>query len=412
MSAAATVGQQEDILVQPIVFPPQILARVSPELSLQRHLSLGFRPSLRSFQEFRAVSVESGNLSRYGDASTGGIPAADDNVLGSAVLRSGDVFVVTRITGGIVENSTFTTSELRQGQMEELDGLEGDAELLELTADHSDITKYTSVYPVVEVERGRMGACTDEEMTISQRLYDGILYSKLLPKESLKVVPGVRIHKDNGETKIIYPDSTQNEASAISDVARSFIPNRHWSFVLYANVEVFGRTGPIFDLCWNSLVYALKSVKLPRVFIDERAIDLKMTVRTRGRTSVVRETYDILCDPERWDPLRLNEMAISFSSNYGVIDLDPEADINDEAGGENTNEAENPNTPAATTVLLADIDGEAEEVSIKSTLTIVGNSQGKLRHMNIVGGGATITPDVIKKSLLLARKRSKDLERR
>ena len=88
---------------------------------------------------------------------------------------------------------------------------------------NADLFNYTSVYPIVEVERGKVGACTDEEMTLSQKLYDYVLHSKILPKESLKVQPGVRLtDNDDGSIKIISPDDSNN-----SDVPeRNLISNK------------------------------------------------------------------------------------------------------------------------------------------------------------------------------------------
>ncbi|GMM56671.1 exosome non-catalytic core subunit [Maudiozyma humilis] len=388
--------EEATVEVHPVSFPPEILARISPELSLQRHLSLGFRPSLRGFEEFRDVSVDVGTLSRYHqlqDPSSTKEVGTDNHVLGSCVLREGDVYVVTKITGGIIEDVTMSNEDIDE---------EEDAELLELTEDHSDITKYTSVYPVVEVERGRMGACTDEEMITSQKLFDTLQHAKILPKSSLKVKPGVRITNDDGTVEIIYPDSANSD-----EVMSSFKINKKWSYVLYARIEVFGRTGPVFDLCWNSLMYALKSVQLPKAFIDERATDLKMTVRTRGRNAIIRETYNLLCDPNDSTPIRLAEKNISFASTYGLIDLDPEADIanlEEDADGDEAMVDEE-----VKTVLLADIEGEAEESSIKSNITIVSNADGRFKRLSIVGGGAKITPALLAKSIALSKQRTADL---
>lgn len=377
-----------NIEIHPVSFPADILARVSPELSLQRHLSLGFRPSLRAFEEFRDVEVDCGSLSRY-NAITSSQEITDDEsqVLGSAILREGDVFVVTKITGGIIEDIASSTDE-------------ADSEILQMTEDHSDITKYCSVYPVVEVERGRMGACTDEEMVTSQRLYDALQHSKILSKEALRVKPGVRITKEDGTMEIIYSSAEDND----NDITKSFQPNKKWVYTLYAKIEVFGRTGPVFDMCWNSLINALKSVKLPRAFIDERATDLKMTVRTRGRNAIIRETYSLLCDPNDSIPLIINENNIAFASTYGIIDLDPEADISNL-----DNEDEEMEYDKIKTVLLADIDGEAEETCIKSSISIIDNGKGRFKQFSLVGGGAKITPDILRKSILLSKQRANDL---
>lgn len=72
----------DTIEVHPITFPPDVLARISPELSLQRHLSLGIRPCLRKYEEFREVAIENNTLSRYVDTEN---VDAKNNILGSNV---------------------------------------------------------------------------------------------------------------------------------------------------------------------------------------------------------------------------------------------------------------------------------------------------------------------------------------
>lgn len=387
-----TEAISETVEVNPITFPPSVLARISPELSLQRHLSLGIRPCLRLFDEFRDVNINEGTLSRYstnGESSEHVSEDTKNTVLGSNVLKCGNTFVITSITGGIVEENI---------PVEEEDV--GEEDLLKIGEKRDEICKYASVYPQVEVERGRIGAPTDEEMTISQKLHDCVLHSGIVSKSALNVKCGVRTTDSKGDTKVLYPDEA-NESQALQ-----FNPQRKWSYVLYAKIVVFSRTGPVFDLCWNSLVYALKNTRLPRAFVDERATDMKMTVRTRGRSATIRETYDILCDPIKSIPLEINESQIGYASNYGIIDLDPEVKV--QLDDESNNVDENMDKPES--VLLADLDTEAEETCIHSTISVIGDSKGTLNNVTIVGGGSKVTPEMIKRALNLAKARAENLE--
>lgn len=373
---------EETVDITPITFVPEVLARISPELSLQRHLALGYRPSLKGFEEFRDVLVNQNTLSRYqSDAQL-------ENVIGSNVLKVGNTFIVTTITGGIIEDS--------------------------VTYENTRNEKFGLIYPVVEVHRGRSGACTDEEMTLSQRLYDNVLQSGIISKESLMVKPGVRITNDDGTKQIIYLSDENTNDSDEDEVYKSLQPNRKWSYTLYAKVKVFSRTGPLFDSIWNSLMYALRTVRLPRSFIDERATDLKMTVRTRGKSAIIRETYDILCDPNADYPLKLNKENIGFASNFGIINLDPECDLvqENDANEEEEMEVDDITTKPIKSILLADIDSEAEESSVQSTISIVAKSDGTLKYLSIFGGKSKVTPEMIKKSIFLAQQRSKDLKER
>lgn len=376
----------ETLEVHPITFPPQVLARISPELSLQRHLSLGIRPCLRKFEEFRDVHINQETLSRY-NLPDELLPTANSGILGSNVLKCGKTFVITSITGGIVEETLPV----------ETDNL-GEEELLNMSEKRDEISKYATVFPIVEVERGRVGAPTDEEMTVSQKIHDCVLHSGIIPKSALNVKCGVRTTDKEGNKTVLYPDEQEDDA-----MLKQLQQQKKWAYVLYAKIVVFSRTGPVFDLCWNSLIFALRNTRLPRAFIDERATDLTMTVRTRGRSATIKETYDILCDPKKSVQLKLVEPKIGYASSYGLIDLDPEAQINDD-------EDEDMDQPSS--VLLADIDTEAEETCIHSTITIIGDAKGNLNNVTLVGGGAKITPEAIKRSLLLSKQRSSDLSTR
>ncbi|ANB12764.1 Rrp43p [Sugiyamaella lignohabitans] len=108
----------------PLSFPPEVFARLEPDIYLQRHLELGLRPSgLRAFDEFRKATIQASEP----------LPGT----LGSAVISVGGTTVVCGITGGITEQK----------------GKHG-------------------VYPNVEVIRGtRNGPPTQEEMVISQRAF-------------------------------------------------------------------------------------------------------------------------------------------------------------------------------------------------------------------------------------------------
>ncbi|CAI4056701.1 exosome non-catalytic core subunit RRP43 SKDI_03G1020 [Saccharomyces kudriavzevii IFO 1802] len=383
----------ETIEVHPITFPPDVLARISPELSLQRHLSLGIRPCLRRYEEFRDITIENNTLSRYVEKDS---VDAKNNILGSNILKSGKTVVITSITGGIIEENSASIKDLDDF---------GEDELYEVTKEEDEIANYASIYPVVEVERGRVGACTDEEMTISQKLYDSVLHSRILPKKALKVKAGVRSVNEDGTFSVLYPDELENDALNETNLKMK----RKWSYVLYAKIIVLSRTGPVFDLCWNSLMYALQNVKLPKAFIDERASDLRMTIRTRGRSATIRETYEILCDQTKSLPLMISSQNIAFAANYGVIELDPESQLQNP---DNAQEEVDIDMDKSQCILIADLDTEAEEISIHSTISVIASSAGRYKQLTLVGAGAKITPEMIKRSLLLSKVRANDLSAR
>ncbi|AAS53996.2 AFR625Cp [Eremothecium gossypii ATCC 10895] len=363
-----------------LVFPPEVLARISPDLSLQRHLSLGVRPSLRGFTEFRDVGISDGNLSRHSVECKN---KASNNIIGSNVLKTGNTFVVTTITASVVEEALVEKAGAEKGPARK---------------------EYGTVYPVVEVERGRVergrgGVPTDEEMILSQRLHDAISASGLIPSEALEVVCGMRTLAPSGELKTMYPEDYDGDEEAAKIL--SLNDRRKWSYCLHAKIEVFSRDGPLFELCWNSLMYALQTVQLPRVYMDERAADLKIPIRTRGRNAMIKEAYDLKFDPLRSIVLDLNKNNIAYASGFGVTDLDNESRLEP---GEDDMAVEVPEK-----ILLVDLEGEAEEASIKSTLSLVTSPGGQLTTISLIGGGSRITLDLIKSSFQHAKERSKDL---
>ncbi|SCV03318.1 LANO_0G03422g1_1 [Lachancea nothofagi CBS 11611] len=366
--------------VRPMTFYPEVLARIAPDLSMQRHLSLGLRPSLRASEEFRNVEISDGKLSC---ASKETVNRSGNNILGSNVLKCGKTMIVTSITGGVVEENVPVEQDDEEPALENSD------------ADRA--SQFGCIYPVVEVECGRAGAPTDEEMTLSQRIYNCFLHSGLLSKEALKVSVGVKSTNADGQASIQYPDEKDS-----TDLAKSFKPRRKWTYVLYAKIQVFSRDGPLFELCWNSLIYALQTTQLPRAFVDERTTDLKIPVSMRGRSAAIRETFDILCDPVKFQPLKLNAENISFASNFAVIELDPEAQL--------PKDDDDMQVDSPTSVLLADIQGEAEEASVSSIVSVVTGTAGNMKHFKAIGGDSKITLDMIKKSIKLAKLRSSDLE--
>ncbi|CCE63446.1 hypothetical protein TPHA_0E03560 [Tetrapisispora phaffii CBS 4417] len=367
--------------VKPLVFPKDVLARISPDLILQRYLSLNLRPSIRSFDEFRDISVS--NIDDIENEFA-------DNVLGTNILKCGKTIIITTITASIIKEEN--QDETFERYYEDISGVE---------RRRNKVSEYGSVYPVVEIERGRGNAPpSDEEMNIGQKLHDNILHSGLISKKSLKVDYGVRITDlETNKSKIIYPEEDE-----INDVPILQLNHyqKNLKYVLHAKITVFSRTGPLFDLCWNSLTYALQNTKLPKAFIDEKAVSLKTIIRSRGKTTELRENFNIICDTNTRVPLQLNKENIAYASNYGIVDLD--YDLIDTEYEEKNNDNDKK------TVLLADINTESEEEYINSSISIITNKYGNLKNIIVLGGTSKISMEILKKSISLSKIRAHDLE--
>lgn len=350
----------ESTELKQMAFPPDVLARIAPDISLQRHLAIGLRPSLRNFHEFKANAVSTGTLNKL---------AGDGNntVIGSSIVKNGPSTIICGITMGVVEKSA------------------SDALLSTESAE-----AYTSIYPVVDIVRGRSGAPTDEEMIISQRLYESVLHSKLIPQSSLAINPGYQIaNDDDGTSRTIYPESDEDY-----DVlnASTYNTNKKFSFVLYAHLKVFSRAGPLFDACHNALISALHNVKFPRVYVNSD-FDIKVPVRSRGNFGHLSNSSNNLkidANEALLYPIQLQSSEAGYSSSFGLIDLEDDQNIDENK-----------------TILLADLEGDAEEACTSSKINVIASKSGDyLKSVSISGGGSNVTLEVLKKSIDLARARS------
>ena len=338
-----------------IEFLPEVIARIAPDLSLQRHLRLGLRPCLRSFREFRPLEVFPGDLQQLGKNS--------DSLVGSCIAKSGDSTAICGITAGIVE--VPPSSFLEEG---------------------NDSHEAASVYPVVEIARGRSGALTDEEITISQGLYEKILHSKCILKKSLITKPGMIFQKENGDAEVVY---------SVEDTTG--LMNKTYSFVLYASIKMFSRAGPLFDLCFNALVGALKTSKLPRIYYEDTTNSIKVPIRSRGNFGHLRRDNDVLFDRREsiMCPLALNYDEIGISSTFGVVNS-----MYDEPVGEDDMNIDKK------TYVLADLEGDAEEYECISRVNVIPDSQNQLTSLSVCGGGARITKEILRECIDVAKNRS------
>lgn len=330
-------------------FLPSVLARVAPELSLERHMAEGLRPSLRAFEEFKPLQTTLGVLN-----TTSGVP-----VVGSAVVKSGTTTVFCGISVGTVER------------------------------DAAQKSKYASVFPVVEVSRGRSGAPTDEEMILSESIHEAVLHSRILPREALKVVPGVAISHENSSLKggsasevlVYYPDIHPDEYALLD---HHHIPNHE--VVLAAHVKVLSRDGPLFDICHRAVVAALHNVRLPRMYIND-AVDIRVPVRSRGNFGHLASSQQLNIDAnsEILAPLQLNAENAGLASSFGVVDA-----VND---GEKTEKKQ---------VLLAQLEGDAEEAAVASRISIIA-TKDRIQGFSLTG---PIDRDQMKRAIQLAQVRA------
>ncbi|KAI0463684.1 hypothetical protein LJB42_002688 [Komagataella kurtzmanii] len=354
-----------------IQFTPNVFSRIAPDIYLERILKEGIRPNLRKYEEFRSVQVNNKGFGRYDESNP-----TKSSVLGSSVVKVGKTTVLCAITGGIVS----------------------DDDILDQATTSSN--PFATVYPLVEIARGRSGACTDEEMIIAQKLYETLKSSGIIRKSALKIRYGYKRRTSDDKVEVIFPHNGPQPDGANDDNDQVMtdgntaetIPfqDKQYSFVLYANLQVFSRTGPPFDICWTALIKALKNTKLPYTFLDEDTTSSR-TVKSRSGANATIERSQLICDPVLNYPIKLEEKKIGYSSTFGLVTI---------LDGEKSQE-----------ILLADIEGESEESASTSLVHVVVTGD-KLTSLTIHGGskaggnGSRITKDFIKKSIDLAHQRS------
>jgi len=348
-----------------ISFTPEVLARIAPDISMQRHLAIGIRPNLRNFTEFNQIEIapESNTLINL-----------QSKVVGSSVIKSESTTIINTITLGLIEN--------------ELEPL----------------SHYTSVYPVIDILRGRSGAPTDEEMILSQNLYETILHTKILKKESLKVQNlGISVVDElTNSVNIYYPDLHEE-----FDLLNRSLTNKSYSFVLLSNIKIFSKqisTLSLSDLCYISMIQGLKSIKLPRIYVSDHSSGTKIAVRSRNSTKrgVVGNNsanLNIDLNEELLTQLHLEDN-IGISSNFGAVKLTLD-DKNDESA--EVSEKDEP-------ILLSDLAGEAEESTVLSKISVITDGD-RLKKVSMINGDSSseISLDLLKQAIELAKFRAKEL---
>lgn len=351
-----------------VSFTPDVLARVAPDVSLQRHLSIGIRPNLRNFTEFKAVD--------FGNSFQ--LQQKEHNIFASSIVKSGSTTVITTISLGIVEDLGNKHKQRNQ--------------------------HFATVYPQVEILRGRSGAPTDEEMIISQDLFETFRHCKIIPQESLNIDNiGIKIKdEETGEEVILYPDLNESQWQYVN---LSSMHNKPFQFVLLANTKVYLRevsTNSIFDLCFASILKALQDMKLPRCFVND-SISTKISIRSRksnarGLVDTNKGVLNLDLRQESQYKLQLNVNTGTISSNFGVIKLDQRGDT--EQHNDDDMIVDNDDEP----ILLTDLEGEAEESTILSRISIVNNSQ-TINKISLVSNG-DVTLDTLRRALAISRQRA------
>lgn len=390
MSAAET---ETNVQLKATIFSPSELALIAPDVTLSKYLKAGYRPSLRRFNEFKPIVISTAGISRYDTAAESG-RAEDVNesttVIGSASVKCGGTSTICMISAGIVEDDFEAVNDYRM----RLDAdiiVEDEEEEVENVFGGDLINVNGSVYPVIEIARGSNAPPGDEEIELGERLYESALHSGLIRRDDLRVDVGLKSIDENGNEVILKGDDVGN-------IKKKF------SFVLYARIQVFGRTGPLFDQCYASLVKALKDTKLPDVYLNERESSMRTRAGKRN-ANINIQSYDLVCDPIKHRNLNLREERICWASTFGIADIEETVDAE---GDSEMQEGEQ--EVVTKSLILTDLEGDAED-NIMKRITALSNGKGQFVSVTIEqdAKGTRLTKDVITKALKLAQVRAKDM---
>lgn len=375
---------ETNVQLKATIFSPSELALIAPDLTLGKYLQAGYRPSMRKFDEFKPVIISKGGISRYDkDESVNNSINWSTTALGSSSVKIGGTSTICTISAGIVEDDFEAINDYRMRL--DADIIVADEEEEKEILGGDLLATNGAVYPVVQIAKGSTGPPNTEEIELGEKLYETILHSGLIDRNELKVDVGLQSIDENGEQVILKGE----DVGAIS---------KKFSFVLNARIQVFGRTGPLFDQCYASLIKALKDTKLPDVYLNER----ESSLRTRGgkkNANVNIQSFDLVCDPIKFRELKLRTDRICWSSTFGIVDLETEHETDGDEKMEVTNES----------ILLADLEGDAED-SISKRISVLSNGDGHFTSITIEkGNGERITKRSIQEALRLAELRGNDM---
>lgn len=383
---------EENVHLKSVIFSPSELALIAPDITLSKYIEAGYRPSLRRHNEFKPVTISTAGISRYDkDIDTGELNELT-TVIGSSSVKCGGTSTICSISAGIVEDDFEAVNDYRMRL--DADIIVGDEkeEEIENVLGGDLINENGAVYPVVEIAKGVTGPPGEEEICLGEKLYESVLHSGVIDRKALKVNVGLKSIDEDGNEVILRGD----------DVG---MIKKNFSFVIYARIQVFGRTGPLFDQCYASLVKALMDTKLPSVYLNER----ESTLRTRSgkkNANINIQSYDLVCDPVEHRPLEPRTDRICWSSTFGIVDLqkglnDSEGDADMSVSGDKDVQVES--------LLLTDLEGEAED-NISKRVTALSNGEGTFASITIERGeGRRITDDMIRQALYLSQIRAKDM---
>jgi exosome complex component RRP43 len=328
---------------QPLSFPPEIFAALTPTPFLLAHLTPSrpkgqpVRANGRTPSQFRSPVINTNSLTHCS---------------GSAVVRLGDTAVVCGVRGEILLAKNVPNAPKVE--------LPGD-EMLDEEAEEDDITEMASLnllVPNIELATG----CSPAHMpgnppstlaqSLSQRLLSLLHSTRLIRASDLRIT----YRPPSG------PDDDDLDAPPPLEIAA------YWT--LYIDILIISLDGNPFDAAWGALLAALGNTRLPKAWWDA---DLEM----------------ILCSEQVKDGKKLQLRRCPVASSFVVFEPGREKGVKEER-----------------TWVLADPDTFEEGLCREAVTVVIDYDDGDAKVKRIEKSGGSIAGrEVMREVVTLAQTR-------
>lgn len=342
---------------QPLSFPPQTFAKLSPLPFLEAHLTCDppTRPSGRHPTQARTLTSHSSSLT---------------HASGSAVARIGSTSVVCGVRAEILyvrDIADYTarniapqknTKNNSQEEGEDDGGNSGEAR--DRRRDDADeMARLNLVVPNIELATGcspahlPVGPPSSLAQTLTQRTLTLLHTTQILNLSDLRIW-----HTPNPTTSTFSPPEdimdispSDSDPPKNANDSNDAAPEIKAFWTLYIDIVFISLDGNPFDAAWSCLLAALLDTKLPQATYD-------------------LDTNTILCSPlaSLAQPLRLRSLPIPLS--FGVF----------------------PSSASSTSkskeaIILVDMDAFEEDICAEKGTVVVTGDKGVVVRVEKIGGG-------------------------
>jgi exosome complex component RRP43 len=330
---------------QPLSFPPEIFAALTPTPFLLAHLTpskprgQSLRANGRAPSQFRSPVINTNSLTHCS---------------GSAVVRLGNTAVVCGVRGEILLAKDIPNAPNVEIPGDEMDNEEEEEE------DVSEIASLNLLVPNIELATG----CSPAHMpgnppstlaqSLSQRLLS-LLHSTRLIRAS--------------DLRIMYrPPSTPDDGDDDPDAPPPLEIIAYWT--LYIDILIISLDGNPFDAAWGAVLAALGNTRLPKAWWDT---DLEM----------------ILCSDRVHEGRRLRLRGCPVASSFVVFEPGREKGVKEDK-----------------TWVLADPDTFEETLCKEAVTMVIDHDEGDAKIRKIEkSGGVVVGRDLMKEITTLAQTR-------